>query len=119
MIILLSILLTISFILNLIMLKAIFVLVQECNETDKKLRRALRESLQEIERLCSNIDKLKFEKESLKKQLYESDINNIASNINRKEIKDALRFAMLQAHPDNPNGTHEKFIRYKQLYDKL
>lgn len=41
------------------------------------------------------------------------------SNPNQKDIAEAVRFAMLQAHPDNPNGSHERFIKYKELYDRI
>lgn len=39
--------------------------------------------------------------------------------IEKQKLKEAVKFAMLQAHPDNPNGSKEKFIRYKDLYDSL
>lgn len=41
------------------------------------------------------------------------------SNPNQKDIAEAVKFAMLQAHPDNPNGSHERFIKYKELYDRI
>ena len=35
------------------------------------------------------------------------------------EIKEAVRFAMVQAHPDNQNGDIEKFLKFKNIYDSL
>ena len=32
---------------------------------------------------------------------------------------DAIKFAMTQAHPDNPNGDKDRFIRYRRLYEHL
>ena len=32
---------------------------------------------------------------------------------------DAIKFAMTQAHPDNPNGDKDRFIRYRKLYEHL
>lgn len=36
-----------------------------------------------------------------------------------KDVKEAVRFAMLQAHPDQPQGNHDKFIKYKNLYEQM
>lgn len=45
--------------------------------------------------------------------------SNSYSNSDQKDIAEAVKFAMLQAHPDNPNGSHERFIKYKELYDRI
>lgn len=39
--------------------------------------------------------------------------------IEKQKLKEAVKFAMLQAHPDNPNGSKEKFIKYRDLYNNL
>lgn len=36
-----------------------------------------------------------------------------------KDVVEAVRFAMLQSHPDQPNGNHDKFIKYKNLYEQM
>ena len=38
---------------------------------------------------------------------------------NSEELVDAVKFAMTQAHPDNPNGDKDRFIRYRRLYEHL
>ena len=38
---------------------------------------------------------------------------------NSAELVDAVKFAMTQAHPDNPNGDKDRFIRYRRLYEHL
>ena len=38
---------------------------------------------------------------------------------NSDDLIDAVKFAMIQAHPDNPNGNKDRFIRYRKLYDYL
>ena len=38
---------------------------------------------------------------------------------NSEELVDAVKFAMTQAHPDNPNGNKDRFIRYRRLYEHL
>lgn len=35
------------------------------------------------------------------------------------EIVEAVKFAMAQAHPDKPNGSNEKFIKYRKVYDNI
>ena len=77
-------------------------------------------SLKENEKLVKNrmknskkmfeyIDRLR-----IKNKILESE-----EIIDKKELKEIIKFAMLQAHPDNLNGNKDKFIRYKELYDKL
>lgn len=35
-----------------------------------------------------------------------------------RNVKEALRFAMIQSHPDKPNGSNELFIKYRETYKK-
>lgn len=47
-----------------------------------------------------------------------NNLNNNYSNINSKEVLEAVRYAMIKSHPDN-NGKQEDFIKFKKLYDSL
>lgn len=109
--ILLIILFIVSGIINVILFKGSYELMK----FNKKMETKILRNNKEILKIYNYIDMLELENEILKNNQYDnaSDISN------KKEIKEALKFAMLQAHPDNPNGSNEKFIKYKELYDKL
>lgn len=46
-------------------------------------------------------------------------IEKLETNRIDKEVLDAIKFAMKSAHPDNIGGSPEKFIKYRDLYNKL
>lgn len=42
-----------------------------------------------------------------------------SNNINvDKDLKEAVKFAMIQSHPDK-GGDSEKFVKFRELYNKL
>lgn len=55
------------------------------------------------------------------KEQYEKLKNKIANGIvfTSEEAKEMIKFAMTQAHPDKPNGSNERFIRYREIYEKV
>lgn len=109
--ILLIILFIVSIILNIILFKALYMLMESYNKTEKRMIKNNREMLD----IFNYINRLELENKKLKM----NQCNNASDISNKKDIKEALKFAMLQAHPDNPNGSNEKFIKYKSLYDRL
>jgi hypothetical protein len=36
-----------------------------------------------------------------------------------EELVSAVKYAMKAAHPDNPNGNQEDFIKFRNLYNKI
>ena len=85
--------------------------MESYNKTEKRMIKNNREMLD----IFNYINRLELENKKLKM----NQCNNASDISNKKDIKEALKFAMLQAHPDNPNGSNEKFIKYKSLYDRL
>lgn len=57
------------------------------------------------------IDQLKSQIQSLKKQMNQK--------VTPQVPLDLVKFAMVQAHPDKPNGSQERFVRYNQIYKQL
>lgn len=55
------------------------------------------------------------------KEQYEKLKNKKANGIvfTSKEAKEMIKFAMTQAHPDKPNGSNERFVRYREIYEKV
>lgn len=111
------VLLILSFFANLFLLHLIRV-KNSFNSyiTDRTIRMLYKENnkLQnENHNLRIRIDSLKVDNTILSRA-----VNN-KSYRHQDEIKEAIRFAMIQAHPDNPNGSKEKFIKYKKIYDEL
>jgi regulator of replication initiation timing len=45
--------------------------------------------------------------------------NKKLREVTNEEVIDAVRYAMKAAHPDNPNGNIEDFIKYRELYNKI
>lgn len=81
--------------------------------TNKKLEDELRQSHQENIELLMIIE-----------GLHRADKYNASRVVKRAnqaspEVIEAVKFAMMQAHPDNPNGDHDKFIKYRKLYEQL
>lgn len=59
-------------------------------------------------------------------ELYKDHINLLESKLNfskiniDEDLKRAVKFAMIQAHPDKGNTKNtDDFIKFKELYDKL
>lgn len=47
---------------------------------------------------------------------------NVTCQISKQmspDLIEAVKFAMTQAHPDNPNGDNEKFIRFHKVYENI
>ena len=82
--------------------------MESYNKTEKRMMKNNREMLD----IFNYINRLELENKKLKM----NQCNNASDISNKKDIKEALKFAMLQAHPDNPNGSNEKFIKYKSLF---
>ena len=40
-------------------------------------------------------------------------------NKNDNDLLDAVKFAMAKAHPDNPDGSKDRFIKYRKIYEQL
>lgn len=100
------ILLTILFIISITVNIFIFrILMFSLKENEKLVKNRMKNS----EKMFEYIDRLR-----IKNKILESE-----EIIDKKELKEIIKFAMLQAHPDNPKGNKDKFIRYKELYDKL
>ena len=55
------------------------------------------------------------------KEQYEKLKNKKANGIvfTSEEAKEMIKFAMTQAHPDKPNGSNERFVRYREIYEKV
>ena len=55
------------------------------------------------------------------KEQYEKLKNKKANGIvfTSEEAKEMIKFAMTQAHPDKPNGSNERFVRYREIYKKV
>ena len=102
MMILLTILLIISITVNIFIFR---ILIFSLKENEKLVKNRMKNS----EKMFEYIDRLR-----IKNKILESE-----EIIDKKELKEIIKFAMLQAHPDNPKGNKDKFIRYKELYDKL
>lgn len=102
MMILLTILLIISITVNIFIFR---ILMFSLKENEKLVKNRMKNS----EKMFEYIDRLR-----IKNKILESE-----EIIDKKELKEIIKFAMLQAHPDNPKGNKDKFIRYKELYDKL
>lgn len=102
MMILLTILLIISITVNIFIFR---ILMFSLKENEKLVKNRMKNS----EKMFEYIDRLR-----IKNKILESE-----EIVDKKELKEIIKFAMLQAHPDNPKGNKDKFIRYKELYDKL
>lgn len=75
------------------------------------------------EKLIDEIDSLKIENKKLCKQIfYLSSLTLSKQKSKPTEIPkgtiEAVRYAMIHSHPDN-GGSSEKFILYKECYEKL
>ena len=96
----------------------VFSLLQVTNKHSNEVEELLAKNNKEMFDVFLYIRRLETENKRLKKIQYDT-CNHKNSDISTKDIKEAIRFAMLQAHPDNPNGNKERFIKYKNLYDNL
>lgn len=96
----------------------IFCLLQVTTKHSNEVEKMLEENIKEGFCKSSYIRKLEMENKRLRRMQY-STCNCKNFNVSTKNIKEAIRFAMSQAHPDNPNGSNERFIKYKELYDNL
>lgn len=71
---------------------------------------------------CTDIN-FKLSNKVLECEMYKTAIQELKYNERKynydKEILDAVKFAMKSAHPDNIGGSQEKFIKYRNLYNKL
>ena len=65
------------------------------------------------------IDEMRIENNNLKNHIYmlesKSNINNIKYS---DDIKEAVKYAMVCAHPDN-GGDNNTFIKYRKLYQSI
>lgn len=66
-----------------------------------------------IKRLQSEIFKYKYKLSRLNKN---SNMRN--RNERNNEIEEAVKFAMIHAHPDN-GGDTQKFIKFRKLYEEI
>ena len=80
-----------------------------------KLRMDIKKKQEEGLILCMEIERLRH---LLNCQTYHDNFHNKSGKVS-PEMAEAIRFAMTKAHPDNPGGSHERFIKYKELYDSL
>lgn len=80
-----------------------------------KLRIDLDKRMNENIMLCMEIERLRH-LERLTKYQNSSRKNNFTAS---SDVIEAVKFAMTKAHPDNPGGSNERFIKYKELYDSL
>ncbi len=103
-----------SVIFNIIIFRLLHITVKHNNEVEKILKK----NNKEMFNIFLYIQRLEEENERLEEMQY-STCNHKSFNVSTKDIKEAIRFAMSQAHPDNPNGNNERFIKYKNLYDNL
>ena len=83
-----------------------------------KLRMDIQKKREEGLMLCMEIERLRH---LLNCQTYHNDFHRNKSSNNKisPEMVEAVKFAMTKAHPDNPGGSDERFIKYKKLYDEI
>ena len=53
------------------------------------------------------------------KQNKNKEIQSHKILVDRDDAKEVLELAMKQVHPDGPNKDRDKYMKYKDLYDKL
>ena len=95
--------LTILFIMSLIANIFLFrILIFMSKEND----RLMKSRMKDMKKMFNHIERLNKELEC-------------EYIIEKEQLKEAIKFAMLQAHPDNPNGDKDKFIKYRNLYNNL
>lgn len=79
-----------------------------------KMQKRIREKDSDIRILISHAHALEGEVRRLNSFYYKNRNEKISP-----EIIEAVKFAMAQAHPDKPNGSNEKFIKYRKIYDNI
>lgn len=66
--------------------------------------------------LCMEVERLRH---LLNCQTHHDNYHSKSNSKVSSEIIDAVKFAMIKAHPDNPGGSSERFIKYKKIYDEI
>lgn len=93
----------------------------------EKIEKRYKYLLEKTKDLEEELDYYKFQyyvaqKQAIEyKEQYEKLKNKKANGIvfTSKEAKEMIKFAMIQAHPDKPNGSNERFVRYREIYEKV